>query len=166
MADLFVRHSLNSKKTIRVNIALREFVVLADQDGDTKWILEVGTVDLDSSGNFIPPQMIHNVSESSIEDEVEKAIANICSVIDWSDFEQDNEAPRISYFYPSGNNVPIDSLVTMDLIEDLPSSGIDLSEMKITLNNGVVDFDITNEVNITGDPYQYKVVWQSPNITG
>lgn len=166
MADLFVRHSLNSRKTIRINIALREFVVLADQDGDTKWILEIGTTDLDALGNFIRPQMVHNISESNIEDEVEKAIANICSVIDWSDLEQDKEAPRISYFYPSGNDIPIDSLVTIDLIEDLPSSGIDLSEMKIVLNNGVIDFDITSEIDITGDPYQYKIIWRSPNIRG
>ena len=116
MANLYVRHSLNSRKTIKINLALREFSVLSDQDGDTKWILEVGTVSLDASGNRIRPRMIHSVVESNVEKEVENAVAEICSVIDWSDFENDLEAPRISYFYPTGNDVPINSFMTMPMM--------------------------------------------------
>ena len=166
MADLYVRHSLNSRKAIKINLALRQFIPLADQDGDNKWVLEIGTFDVDSNGDLIRPQIIHGVVESNIEKEVEKAVANICSVIDWSDFEDDDEAPRVSSFYPVGDNIPIDSFITMTLIDDLPSSGMDLSDMQVMLNNGVVDFDITDEIKVSGDPFLYKLKWLPPNITG
>ena len=165
MAEIFIRHSLNSRKTIKVNLALREFILVGEA-GDSKWVLEVGTAQLDSDGNYISPEIIHNISEANLEDEVDKALASICSKVDWSDFEIDREAPRISNYYPSGENASIKSIVSITLVEDLPSSGIDLSEAKITFNNGEVDFDITNELKIEGDPYEYTLLWKAPKLEG
>ena len=105
-----------------------------DKDGDPKWVLEVGTTYPSSTGGVVPTKVVHNITESSIEAEIEKAVSELCTYIDWSDLEQDNEA----------------------------SSGIDLSGMTVTLDNGTIIFDITNQVEVTGDPYNYTVTWINP----
>lgn len=163
MAELFVRNSLNSRKSVKINIALREFI-LSGEEGDRKWVLELGTHEPTASGINILPEVIYNISESNIENEVENAIARICSQIDWSDFEIDREAPYMYYSFPTGDNVPIKSVIRMTIKDDLPSSGVDLSEMIVTFNNGDVDFDITSEIEISGDPYEYKLFWPPPKI--
>jgi hypothetical protein len=58
--------------------------------------------------------------------------------------------------------VPIQSDVYIKIKDKLPSSGIDLSTMKIVLNTGETDFDITSEVTIKGDPYVYELYWAPP----
>ena len=132
-------------------------------EGDIKWVLELGTRELTASGIKIPTQIVHNIVEKNIEDEIEKSVSQICTYVDWGDFESDNEAPYINTFYPIGSDVSINSTVTMNVVEDLPAAGIDLSEATIVFNNGEVDFDITNEINVEGDPYDYKISWKSPN---
>ena len=50
----------------------------------------------------------------------------------------------------------IDDFVEFILKEDLPATGIDLSSIKLYAN----DFDITGELEITGNPYEYKIKWR------
>jgi len=161
MAEIFVRNSLNSRKSIKINLALREFTD-KNSEGESKWFLELGTQELTASGTLIPPQLINNVSASNVEEEIEGAIGKICSYVDWGDFEADTVAPYIRNFYPIGAATPINSTVVMNIVEDLPSAGIDLSEAKVTFNNGTINFDITSEINIEGDPYDYKIWWKPP----
>lgn len=161
MAEIYVRNSLNSRKAIKINIALREFMTKLEE-GDIKWVLELGTRELTVSGTKIPTQIVHNVAEKNIEDEIEKSVSRICTYVDWGDFEADNEAPYISSFYPVGIDVPINSRLLMNVVEDLPAAGIDLSEANIVFNNGEVDFDITEEITVEGDPYDYKISWKAP----
>lgn len=161
MAEIFVRNSLNSRKSIKINLALREFTNKGDQ-GESKWVIELGTTETTASGTVIPPQIVNNVTEGNIEDEIEKSISKICSYVDWGDFEADNESPYIKSFYPTGDNTPLNSILTMNIVEDLPSAGIDLSDAKIVFNNGVVNFDITEEIKVEGDPYDYRITWSPP----
>jgi len=54
--------------------------------------------------------------------------------------------------------------VSIKINENLPAAGIDLSDMKMVLNNGNVDFDITDEVKVVGDPYDYELRWIPPRL--
>lgn len=165
MAEVFIQHSLNSSKTIKCNLALRRFA-LKGGEGERKWLLEVGTTATTASGTEILPYYVNVLSEDTIEDEIEQAMASLCDQVDWSPFLEDKYAPYIDSFSPDGDDVPIKSAVEIVVADDLPSAGIDLSDLKVVMNNGVVNFDITSEVVITGDPYEYTLTWLPPNIGG
>lgn len=163
MAELYVKHSLNPYKTVKVNVALREFIV-PNEEGERVWVLELGTRARDVAGDKILPVYIHNVSESNIEDEINKAISSICNLIDWTEFEEDVKPPRLVYFKPTGDDVSIDSFIEFKVKEELPAAGIDRSAMTVTLNNGQHDFDITSELEVQGDPYEYVFRWKPPKL--
>ncbi|GAH00855.1 unnamed protein product [marine sediment metagenome] len=84
-------------------------------------------------------------------------------MIDWSPLVLDKEAPLVDSFLPAGDNVSIASNIHIIIKDQLPSAGIDLSSMKVTLNNSMVDFDITNSVEIVDAYYnQYELRWVTP----
>ena len=90
-------------------------------------------------------------------------MAELCDKVDWTPLVRDKEAPHVDEVTPTGLNTSINASVFVTLVDDLPSAGIDLSNMKITLNNSMIDFDITSEVTIEGDPYEYVLRWD-PSI--
>lgn len=161
MAELYVRHSLNSQKAVKFNFTFKQFA-LKGKNADPKWVLEVGTTYPASDGGVVPTKVVYDVTEGTLDAEIEKAVSELCTYIDWSEFEEDNEAPRLVSVSPYGTNVIAESLVTFNIQENLPSAGINLSDMKVTLNNGVLDFDITEQVEVSGDPYDYKITWKNP----
>lgn len=161
MAELYVRHSLNSQKAVKFNFTFKQFV-LKGKDADHKWVLEVGTTYPASDGGVVPTKVVYDVTEGTLDAEIEKAVSELCTYIDWLEFEEDNEAPRLVSVSPYGTDVIAESLVTFNIQENLPSAGMNLSDMKVTLNNGVLDFDITEQVEVSGDPYDYKITWKNP----
>jgi len=138
--------------------------VLVESRGDHKWVLEIGTTYPDLNGYPIPAKKIYLVSLDTLDDEIEHAVAEMCALIDWSPALKDPKAPYVDYRSPSGDGVNIASNIYIRLKDDLPSAGIDLSDIKITLNNGTVDFDITPEFSIEGDPYEYVLKWTPPML--
>lgn len=163
MAELYVKNSLNSQKYVRFNVSLVEYV-LTTTEGDSKWTLEIGTTYPSASGTTIPPKIIHSVSETNIDKEVQAAVSELCTYIDWTVLEDDNDPPVLLSTLPAGQNVYIRSQVEVIVKDNLPSSGIDLSEMKVVLNNGVQDFDITNDVVLIGDPFKYWISWKPDQV--
>jgi hypothetical protein len=158
MSEIFVKHTLNPRKAIKFILNLRKYA-LKETEGELVWLLEIGTTEPAYDGKVIPPKFIHNVKENNIEAEINKAVASMCSLVNWESLDIDRYSPVLSNFSPVGNDVPITSRVHFTIVEDSPASGIDLSGMTVTLNNGDVDFDITPEVIVTGDPYEYNIQW-------
>ena len=158
MSEIIVKHTLNPRKAVKFNLNLRKYA-LKETEGEEVWLLEIGTTSLDAQGNKITPKFIHRVSDTYLETAINKAVADMCQLIDWKDFDIDRYPPTITNFFPEGFNVPITSRVDFTIKEKHPSSGIDLSNMVVLLNNGTVDFDITSEVIIKGDPYEYNFYW-------
>jgi len=161
MANIFVKHSLSDRVSIKFNITLTRFVLKAS-DGDQKWLLEIGTTHPDADGNSILPKYIYLTTLSTLDAEIEKAVAEMCELIDWGTLAEDEFPPYVSSHTPSKAVVSIHTPVSVVLKESLPSSGMDLSDIKITINNGTTLFDITDEVVISGDPYEYKLDWHPP----
>lgn len=159
MAQILVRNSLNSKKAVQFNINVKQFTTTKSK-GDPKWLLEVATTYLDKDGYNIRPRLTHLTNLSTLDFEIEKSISSMCSEIDWAVLEKDKEAPYVTYFLPNSDITNISSNLYVVIKDSLPSSGIDLSDIKITLNNGYTDFDITNEVTVKGDPYEYTLSWE------
>jgi hypothetical protein len=97
----------------------------------------------------------------NLDDEIEKAVSVICEQIDWTPQIDDSRAPYVTSHFPvETTDVSIESSVVVNIEESLPSAGIDLSSIKVMLD----DFDITNECDVTGDPYEYKVKWKPSTI--
>jgi len=162
MADLFVRHSLNSNKAIKISISFRCFVA-KESGGDHIWTLELGTTELDINNEIINPVRIHVIDVDTIDELIDDKIALIAKQVDWAPFANDTEAPVIKGVFPLGKNALIGSNVTIQIKDELPASGIDLLDLNITMDIGDTVFDITSECVITGNPYEYKVVW-TPRI--
>ena len=163
MAELFVRHTLNPRKAVKFNLTLSNYA-LKDEESTPTWLLEIGTTELDYLGKKIAPKYIHKITEPNIEKEIEKSISQICSLIDWSNFDEDRYPPIIASYAPEGSNVRIKDPVRFVIRDKSPSSGIDLSDMKVILDVDDFSFDITSEVEIKGDPYEYTVSWWSPKL--
>lgn len=160
MAEIFVRNSLNSRKAVRFITTIKQFV-LTGTDGDHKWVLEVGTTHPDADGNPIPPRYVNLITLDNLNEEAEKLISSMCELIDWSVLEGDKQPPYIVSAIPTdGSETAISSNIEIVLKDKIPSSGIDMSNATIKIHNGTQEFDITNEVEIDGDPYEYKLTWK------
>jgi hypothetical protein len=163
MAEFYVRNSLNYEKAVKFNITLRYFVPKGYY-GDHKWVLEIGTTYPDINGDRIIAKKIHNISAENLDQVIEEGVAELCAQIDWSPLVQDKDAPYIDSTVPEHGDTDVsimtDIYITMK--DDLPSAGMDLSNMKITLNNSMQTFDITSEVIIDGDPFEYVLRWTPP----
>lgn len=159
MAEFFVHNSLNPNKSVKFNITLRYFVI-RNEGGEHMWTLEIGTTHPDINGDGISAARAHNISASNFNNVIEDALVGLCAQIDWSPLSEDKDAPYVDMAVPvDGTTVPIESDVHIRLKDKLPSSGIDLSDVKIILHAGATDFDITSEVTIDGDPYIYDLYW-------
>ncbi len=160
MAEFFVRNSLNLNKAVRFNIAITKVTPKSAYDGDPQYVIELGTTHSGINPNKANASYIYNVDLSSNLDEaVQAAISDICSNIDWEKLEDDHYPPYISRQYPTGEDVSIWSTVLIDIEDNIPTSGIDLSEMRVFINNGTTEFEITDEVIIKGDPMKYSLKW-------
>lgn len=158
MAEFWVRHSLNPNKAVKFNITLRYFVA-AGEKGEHIWVLEIGTTYPDADGKAIVAKKVHLISAEDLDEIIEESLADLCAQIDWSPFVADKYAPSLIDVSPTGSGISIWSNVEFTITDKLPSAGIDLSNMKVILNNSMTDFDITSECRIEGDPYQYEFVW-------
>lgn len=162
MSEFYVHNSLNITKSVKFNITLRYFVIKGER-GEHMWILEIGTTHPDKNGDPISAKKIHRISAEDLDEIIEDALSDLCSQIDWTPFVDDVDAPYVDSLYPEdGTTVSIGSDVYMTIKEKLPAAGIDLSNLKVTLNNSTMDFDITSEVSIEGDPYEYSLKWVPP----
>lgn len=162
MAEFWVRHSLNPHKAVKFNITLR-YIVEAHERGDYVWVLEIGTTYPDASGSSMPAKYAHLISANNLDEIIQDLVSQLCFKIDWSPFVEDKYAPHFVTTPITGNNVSIASNITFTLADKLPSAGIDLSSVRVFLHNGITTFDITSEVGVEGDPYQYEFLW-APRI--
>jgi len=160
VTEFFVHNSLNITKSVKFNLTLRYFVIKSER-GEHCWTLEIGTTHSGINGEAYLSKKIHNIVAEDLDEVIEGVISELCAKIDWSPYVVDKEPPIIVDILPADgdNNVGIGANISFKLKELLPSAGIDLSGLEVVLNNGTVDFDITDELIISGDPYEYVIKW-------
>ena len=162
MAHIFVKNSLNTTKAAKIDINFPIFVT-TDSDGDPIWVLETASTYLSDSGKEIVPTYINKTTEfNNLDDVVAETVSEIARQIDWLPLVEDTDPPYVTDFKPVGGNVSIASNIYMNIREDAPSAGIDLSDVEIILNNGNTDFNITNDCVIKGTPFNYNINWETP----
>jgi hypothetical protein len=126
-----------------------------ENEGEAIWVLEIATNELDTLGNKIRPRFVNLKTSNNVDEEVQDKIAEISALIDWSPFIDDNSAPIVEDVNVT-DDFSIEGALEFKIKEFLPAAGIDLNSIEVTVN-GV---DVTSELNISGDPYEYKVKWK------
>lgn len=159
MAEFLVRNSLNPHKVVKLGVTFRQLVDVNRNDGDPIWVVEVATDEPHKDGGGIRPTFINLISLEHFDDEMDKAVAEISEQIDWTPLDADQRAPYADSIRPSDYTVEIRDFVEVVLKDNLPSAGIDINSIEMTING----FDVTTELEITGDPYEYTVKWD-PSI--
>jgi hypothetical protein len=158
MADYLLRNSLNPSKVIRCTITFRQ-LVNKGEDGELVWLVEINTPEPHKDGGSIPPVYIHYTSSQNLDAAIKEATEDIAKQVDWSPLREDLRPPFVFYNSPSEPNEVVDlfSNVVVDIKDILPAAGIDPDSIKMTVNG----MDVSDELQITGDPYQYRVIWDT-----
>jgi hypothetical protein len=154
MAQFLLRNSLNPNKAVKCGITFRQ-VVPKEGDGEAIWLVEIATNEPDVSGNSIPPEYVNVRSLTYLGEEIKEAVENIAAKIDWTPLIDDTRVPYVDSIRPSDYEVELETSIEIVLKEILPAAGIDIDSIIMTVNG----FDVTDELEITGDPYEYKVIW-------
>jgi hypothetical protein len=161
MAYFHVRDSLNPYKVVKFSITLQQ-QVLKGWEGEPVWTAELNTLEPTISGENMRSRYLHLRTLENLDEEIEKAVNDMCQEIDWTPRLSDSRSPYVSYVSPSQHEsgVDIDSKLELKIKESLPSAGIDISSIEMDVN-GV---DVTGELDIAGDPYEYTVKWRPSKI--
>jgi hypothetical protein len=159
MAQFIVRNSLNPSKAVRFGVTFAQ-VVPKDNEGEPIWVVEVGTDEPHLSGGDIPPEFINLTSLDNLDLEIEKSVEIISAKIDWSPLDEDIRPPFVESCFPTDYEIDIESDVKLVLKDLLPATGIDISSIQMTVTADGKDFDVTPELVVRGDPYEYTIKWR------
>ncbi len=154
MAQFLLRNSLNPQKVVRCGITFTQTVPKGGE-GEPIWVVEVATDEPHKDGGDIPPEFINLTTLDNLDQEVEVAVEIISAKIDWTPLEEDVRAPLVESCSPSEYEASIDSTIKIVIKDLLPAAGIDIDSIQMIIN----DVDVTGDLEISGDPYEYTVKW-------
>jgi hypothetical protein len=155
MAEFIVRNSLNPYKAVKFGITTRQ-VVPKENEGERFWVMEIATNEPTISGAVIPPVYINLRTLDDLDKEIQNATAIISDQIDWTPLIEDSTPPFVVSASPGDGVVDIEGSVEFLIKDNLPSSGLDLDSIKMTVNG----FDVTSELELSGDGYEQKIKWK------
>lgn len=155
MAQVVVKNSLNPNKVVKVGISFIQVVAKDISEGDAIWALEIGVNELDVHGKKIPPYYITDLDLERIDDEIREGVGYVCSKVDWGNLLNDTIPPVIKSVLPNKYIVDMMNTVEFTITDREPSSGIDLSSLKVEVNG----IDVTDELGIYGNVFEYRVMW-------
>jgi hypothetical protein len=158
MAYFQVRNSLNPSKVIVCGITYTQ-VVPKGNEGEAIWVIAVATDEphITTSGT-IPPYYITVTDELDLDLEIEKAVAAISRQVNWEPLAADTRPPFVNSVHPSTYIQDMQENVRVSIIDLHPSLGIDINSIQMFVN----DFEVTDDLRISGDEYEYEVEWRPP----
>ena len=157
MAEYTIRNSLNPDKVVKCSITFRK-LTNRDERGEPVWLIHIATDEPHKNGGDIASVFIHLASLDNLGLEIDQATEKIAVQVDWGVLKEDLRPPIVFIVTPDNDleNVDIRSDVTFDIKDLLPAAGINVDSIEMSVNGT----DVTDELEITGDPYQYKVIWK------
>jgi len=156
MATYTIRNILSPTKVVSCTISFKQ-LVNKNEEGESVWLAEINTMEPHKNGGIIPTAFIHIVSTTNLDSEIKKATEYISSQINWEPLSTDVLPPTIVDSSPYNNSiVDIISDVRFSIKESLPGAGIDINSLKMLVN----DIDVTNQLDVDGDPFMYKIRWK------
>ena len=158
MAEYILRNSLNPDRVVKCSITFRK-ITNKDKRAEPVWLVQISTTEPHKDGGDIAPVFIHLASLANLDLEINEATERIASQVDWGILKEDTRSTIISIVEPCDNleSVSIYSNVVFDVEDLLPTSGIDVNSIEVLVNG----MDVTNEIEVSGDPYKYRVTWKT-----
>jgi hypothetical protein len=155
MAEYLLRNSLNPGKVVSCSVSFRQ-IVNKGEEGEPVWLVEIRTLEPHKDGGSIPPEYIHYTNDQNLDVAIRKATQRIASKVNWEPTITDIRPPFVVDYSPRSDVVDIYSDVMVDITDILPAAGIDPDSITMTING----LDVTDEIELIGDPYNYRVMWQ------
>lgn len=157
MAEYLIKNTLNPYKVVKCDITFRQ-LVNKGRGCDPVWLVQLSTSEPHKDGGTINPEFINVSSLKNLDSEIKDATEAIASQVDWGDLQSDVTPPFVNQYSPLQNdkNASIFSDVVVSLKDGFPSTGIDPGSVRMYVNG----FDVTDEIELIGDPFEYKVVWR------
>ena len=156
MAEFLIRNSLNPHKVVKCGVTLTQYVDYKKHNGEPIWLLSVGTSEPHKDGGSINDVYTNLTSLDTIDKEIELLVSKISKQIDWGELIDDAHPPFVDSVYPVEYIAKMEEPVEFVIKEFMPSTGIDLDTLKVTANG----LDITDELEIKGNPYEYHLKWR------
>lgn len=158
MAYFQVRNSLNPHKVIVCGVTYTQ-IVPKGNEGEAIWVVAVATDEphVTTSG-VIPPYYINVTDELDFDLEIEKAVSEISRQVDWTPLSEDTRPPFVTSVQPDTYIQRMQENVIIEITDLHPSYGIDINSIEMTVNGE----DVTDDLRIGGDEYEYQVEWRPP----
>ncbi len=157
MAEYLLRNSLNPNKVVKCTITFRQ-IINKGENGEPIWLIEIDTIEPHKDGGKILPVFIHYTTSTNLDVAIKEATEKIAEQINWESLISDLRPPFVIYSFPEinrVNSVGIHTSVIVDIQDILPAAGIDSNSIEVVIN----DIDVSDEISLDGDPYQYRVRW-------
>lgn len=130
-------------------------IVPTNERGDNKYVFKISTRARDIDGDLIDDIYLYNTSVNGFIKALPKAVASLCSKINWGDDNEDTIAPNVEYYSPSGDDISLYSSVIIGINDKFPSNGIDTSTIQMKVNG----FDVSNDIIVDGTYNKVEVSW-------
>lgn len=161
MADYYLRSTLNPSKVVKCTVTVTQTIPKADYTGDPVWIIKAGTPEPHKdTGLDLPPAVTHVTSLANVDEAIRELTRQLAAQIDWGIAVEDYRPPYVYSWIPSSDaaTVSLYSNVTIGIKDNLPGHGIDRDTIQVTVNG----MDVTNDLRITGNPFDYVIDWVPP----
>jgi hypothetical protein len=148
MAEVFVQNLRDSSQRVGIMVTIKRVVITQEGTGSQMWAIQASTSEVDSEGNSIPPVYKWTSNRTTFTDDVNELIDTLCKQIGWN-YTTDTEPPKVVNHWPMRDDtgIPVDSEIVINIGEDLPSSGLDLSSIRVKVKG----FDLTDQVTRKGN---------------
>lgn len=148
MAEVLVQNMRDPSQQITIIVTLKQAIIPEVDPMDPMWVLEASTNELDEDGDSIDPVRKHLSNHDTLTEDINELITDLCKLVDWND-DVDTEPPKIVGIWPTPGlqGVSVETGITVNLTEEPPSSGIDLSSIRLKVKG----FDLTDQLTIKGD---------------
>jgi hypothetical protein len=148
MAEVFVQNLRDPAQKIGIMVTIKRIVVMQEGTGTQMWAIQASTKELDVDGNPIAPVYRWASNQTTFSDDVNAIIDELCKKVNWT-YEPDITPPEITSHWPMQNDtgIPVDSEIVINIGEQFPSSGLDLSSIVVKVKG----FDLTDQVAIKGN---------------
>lgn len=155
MAEVIVQNMRDPSQQVTLVVTMRQAIIPEVSPLDPKWVLEVSSKELDEDGDPIDPARIYLSNHDTLTEDINDLITDFCKKVNWT-YVVDTEPPRIVGHWPLAGEegVEVTTDIIVNLTEDPPSSGIDLSSIRLKVKG----FDLTDQLSIKGDLRSCSVI--------
>ena len=148
MAEVFVQNLRDPSQQIGIMVTIKRMVVTQTGTGRQMWMIQASTLAVDANGEMVKPVYKWTSNQTTFTSDVEDLINQICSQVEWN-YVPDDSPPQVLNTWPvSGDTgVPVDTQIRINISDVAPSSGLDLSSIKVKVKG----FDLTDQLDIRGN---------------